>query len=187
MKSSFQQPTGRVRVIIGKFHEEHVWEMKTPEGGFGAAYFYGADMEFVQYAATKEKAIAKLNMEVDRSMKTVYGTIILKEKYWDGWREKYPEAVDAFCKWIDMYKAAIGWNQLFNSDSNWQDGDGKNAPAPKFHQIPVALQWGIFLQFISDYGIIDDLPHEFSGVAVHVNMESCLHKLQERITNSPKD
>lgn len=186
MRSEFQEATGRKRVIIGRECTEHAWEMKTPEGGFGAAYFYGADMVYVQYAPTKEQAIKALNAEADRVMRGTYGTIITKEKYWNKWQEKYPDAVDAFCKWIDMYKAAIGWKTLFNSDSEWQDANGKNAPAPKFHDLPVAFQWGIFLQFISDYGIVDDMPYEFSGVVVHVHFESCLRKLQERITNSPK-
>ncbi len=71
-------------------------------------------------------------------------------QFFDPLHEKCPASVDVFCKWIDKYKKAAGWNKLFNSDSNWQDSDGKNAPAPKFHDLPWEMQFGILLNFFSD-------------------------------------
>lgn len=70
-----------------------------------------------------------------------------KENFWNRIYETYPEACQEFCDWIDKYKAENNWNVLFNSDSNWQDKDGKNATAPKYHDLPIAMQTGIFIEF----------------------------------------
>jgi len=70
-----------------------------------------------------------------------------KENFWNDLHSKYPTAVNHFCEWIDKYKAEVGWNKLFNSDSNWQDANGKNAPAPKFHDLPFDMQNGIIAKF----------------------------------------
>jgi hypothetical protein len=80
-----------------------------------------------------------------------------KENFWNDLFDKYPDAVKIFCKWIDKYKKRNKWNTLFNSDSDWQDVNGKNAPAPKFHDLPYAMQIGILIEFLSSYPTV----HEF--------------------------
>lgn len=93
---------------------------------------------------------------------------LTKENFWNELHEKYPKSVQQFCDWIDKYKKKVDWNKLFNSDSDWQDANGKNAPAPKFHDLPIAMQIGILLQYMSEkpikYGIImPDIAHNFTS------------------------
>lgn len=75
---------------------------------------------------------------------------LTKENFWNRMYELYPDATQIFCDWIDQYKLSVEWKSLFNSDSNWQDRHGKNAPAPKFHDLPYAMQFGIWMQFIKE-------------------------------------
>ena len=82
-----------------------------------------------------------------------------KENFWNEMHEKYPNSMDAFCKWIDNYKKIVNWNVLFNSDSEWQDANGRNAPAPKFHDLPLAMQVGIWNQFMQEYHLMAAKTH----------------------------
>jgi hypothetical protein len=77
---------------------------------------------------------------------------LTKPNFWDELYAKYPKGTQIFCKWIDAYKKEVGWNQLFNSDSEYQNAAGKNAPAPKFHDLPHAMQMGIWFAFMRDRG-----------------------------------
>ncbi|MEQ8685467.1 MAG: hypothetical protein RIE86_09245 [Imperialibacter sp.] len=79
---------------------------------------------------------------------------LTKENFFDGMMIKYPDAMKIFCDWIDEYKKRVNWKRLFNSDSNWQDEKGKNAPAPKFHDLPIAMQYGVWLHFLSDHDVV---------------------------------
>jgi hypothetical protein len=65
MLHSSQKSTGTIRWIVGRPMELHTWKMKTADGGYGAGYYYGADLEHVAYAMTEEEAISKLNKDVD--------------------------------------------------------------------------------------------------------------------------
>ena len=73
---------------------------------------------------------------------------LTKENFWNSVYEKYTPQVQQFCDWIDEYKKRMDWNMLFNSDSDYQNAQGKNAPAPKYHDLPIAMQAGIFLQYV---------------------------------------
>lgn len=84
---------------------------------------------------------------------------LTKENFWNALYEKFPGQVQQFCNWIDEYKKRVGWNLLFNSDSEYQNARGKNAPAPKYHDLPIAMQWGIFQQFCSE-----NHPSGFGGI-----------------------
>lgn len=75
---------------------------------------------------------------------------LTKENFWNELLEKYPEQMKVFCAWIDGYKKRVNWNKLFNSDSDYQNYEGKNAPAPKYHDLPIAMQIGIFMQFLAE-------------------------------------
>lgn len=57
-----------------------------------------------------------------------------KEKFWTPLMEKYPEAVEHFCKWIDEYKKEIGWDSIFKE-------------GVKFHDLPYDMQNGILARF----------------------------------------
>lgn len=64
---------------------------------------------------------------------------LTKENFWDRMMELYPNATKKFCQWIDEYKIAVGWNALF----------GENV---KFHDLPGAMQVGIWLEYVCDRG-----------------------------------
>jgi hypothetical protein len=57
-----------------------------------------------------------------------------KENFWNPLKEKYPEAIEHFCNWIDEYKKEVGWNQLFGEHI-------------KFHDLPYDMQNGILARF----------------------------------------
>ena len=62
----------------------------------------------------------------------------------------YPRAVADFRAYVDKYKISVDWPNVFNSNSDYQDYNGKNAPAPKFHEIPYLLQVGVILAWVYD-------------------------------------
>lgn len=72
------------------------------------------------------------------------------ENFWNEMKLKYPNAVQKFKDWIDEYKVAVGWDMLFNCNSDYQNSDGKNAEPPKFHDLPHAMQQGIWMEYICD-------------------------------------
>lgn len=78
---------------------------------------------------------------------------LTKENFFNRMQQQYPEAMEIFCNWIDEYKKAVNWNSLFNSNSDFQDSNGKNAPALKYYDLPLAMQYGIWLQFINEYAL----------------------------------
>lgn len=74
-------------------------------------------------------------------------TSLTKENFWNDLADKYPEEMKHFCAWIDEYKKRVDWDELFNSNSTFIDGAGEGAPAPKYHDLPIAMQIGIFIQY----------------------------------------
>lgn len=83
---------------------------------------------------------------------------LTKENFWNEMQEKYPKAMKKFCDWVDNYKKENDWYSLFNS--GWSKGvsksneghliGGEKTKAPKYHQLPLALQYGIFVQFTGE-------------------------------------
>lgn len=71
----------------------------------------------------------------------------LNKEWWDALHVECPESVERFCKWIDEYKERNGWNDLFNHQPHVQ---GYEAYAPKFHDIPIAMQIGIIMEYFGD-------------------------------------
>lgn len=74
---------------------------------------------------------------------------LTKENFFNEISDKYPLAHAFFLSWIDEQKEKLNYKILFNSDSNWQDMYGKNARAPKFHDLPFELQFGFIVKFLS--------------------------------------
>lgn len=62
---------------------------------------------------------------------------LTKENFWNGMMEKYPKATKEFCQWIDEYKKEVAWDVLFSTTDGF----------PKFHDIPHAMQQGIWIAF----------------------------------------
>jgi hypothetical protein len=61
---------------------------------------------------------------------------LTKENFFDRMYKQYPISYKKFCDWIDEYKKAVDWKELFNNTPD--------ALAPKFHEIPHAFQFGIW-------------------------------------------
>lgn len=84
---------------------------------------------------------------------------LTKENFWNELYAQYPEAVQQFCDWIDQYKTENNWVQLFNSGAVMaKSSHGVFEPshyttsAPKFHDLPLAMQTGIWIQFVQERG-----------------------------------
>lgn len=82
-----------------------------------------------------------------------------KANFWDALMIKYPTAVKNFCDWIDQYKKDVNWDEVFNANrpiAKWDGKEGymsdKSTVAPKFHDIPLEMQYGILLKYAGDIG-----------------------------------
>jgi len=92
----------------------------------------------------------RINFDADEVFSDMIYPCLTREGFWDKLIVTCPDSVQSFCNWIDEYKQAVLWNQLFNSDSDYQNADGKNAQAPKLHDLPFPLQYGILCEYFSD-------------------------------------
>lgn len=81
-----------------------------------------------------------------------------KENFWNDLYAKYPKAVQVFCDWIDKYKKENKWDKLFNPNYKFihsTDEEGTTSTIisePKFHDLPIALQTGIWIEFLCERG-----------------------------------
>lgn len=95
---------------------------------------------------------------------------LTKENFWNELYEKFPKGTQVFCDWIDQYKKAVGWEELFNEGYSKiviENPGGKvnyippTTEAPKFHTIPFEMQVGIWIAFVKSrgpvYWPVDDL------------------------------
>lgn len=57
-----------------------------------------------------------------------------KYNYWNDIQSRFPDAMKVFSKWIDEYKAKVGWTDLFPN-------------GVKFHDLPFEMQNGILARF----------------------------------------
>jgi len=74
---------------------------------------------------------------------------LTKENFWDELQQLYPEGMKVFSEWIDEYKKRVGWAHLFNSKFR-ETEIGRIYQRPKYHDLPTAMQAGIFLEFVED-------------------------------------
>lgn len=74
-------------------------------------------------------------------------TSLTKENFWNDLQANHPKAMKLFCDWIDDYKLRVGWNGLFNMNV-YHPLNKSNTP--KFHDLPIGLQIGIFFQFTTE-------------------------------------
>lgn len=56
-----------------------------------------------------------------------------------------------FQNWIDRYKKKNDWSDLFNGEIDYGIGRRYTTKAPKFHDLPDYMQFGIFLQYLDEY------------------------------------
>lgn len=69
---------------------------------------------------------------------------LTKENFWNEMYTKYPGEMQHFCEWIDEYKKRVNWCTLFKC--------GSHEKPPKYHDLPIAMQVGIFIQFVAEAG-----------------------------------
>lgn len=84
---------------------------------------------------------------------------LTKKDFWKPIERLYPEAFAVFSKWVDEYKIKNNWDTLFNAgiwhhrkkrEENTIIGHYGHSAAPKFHDLPKAMQMGMFLEFCED-------------------------------------
>jgi hypothetical protein len=69
-----------------------------------------------------------------------------KENFWDELTEKYQLQMLEFTAWIDGYKERTNWNVLFNNFGHRLSGTDEI----KYHDLPFAMQLGIFIEYQMD-------------------------------------
>lgn len=81
---------------------------------------------------------------------------LTKENFWNKLYEDYPEEMKKFCDWIDEYKKRVNWNFLFQDIEIREDHTWKlvHSQKRKFHDLPIAMQTGIFYQYLCDLGLV---------------------------------
>lgn len=114
---------------------------------------------------------------------------LTKENFFNQMMEKYPKATKGFCDWIDEYKKAVKWNELFQVDSPRNPKQAMTYPTPpKFHDIPYAMQLGIWFEFCSQnlhkyfeqaehpaemFDLMEDIKEVFSEIEDLVEEDDC--------------
>jgi len=98
--------------------------------------------------------VVRLNILIESYMES-----LTKENFWDEMEQKYPKAMAHFKEWIDEYKNADKgrYYTLFNAGiTSHLDSDTKQTVktrAPKYHELPIAMQFGIFLEWACDFAV----------------------------------
>lgn len=92
---------------------------------------------------------------------------------------KYPLAYDHFRTWIDSYKASVNWHHLFNSDcyDNWNG----LTTAPKFHELPFEIQFGILAKFMIEIFHDDHILLQLDIHQIKKRMSQALYHLQKKL------
>lgn len=76
--------------------------------------------------------------------------------FWYALSTQHPLQMHDFRNWIDEYKRRVHWPQLFNTGDMMNYGrmvgDNISQHNPKFHDLPQAMQIGIFIQYTVENG-----------------------------------
>lgn len=73
------------------------------------------------------------------------------ENFWNDLYKNHPAGTKVFCDWIDKYKAENNWNVLFNGKFKVIESDKSIHSSPKYHDLPWAMQFGIWIEFMLDF------------------------------------
>jgi hypothetical protein len=98
-----------------------------------------------------------------------------KENFWNPMREKFPLAVEAFCKWIDEYKKIVDWENVIGAKV-------------KFHDLPYEMQMGIMNRYFIEMFASKE-EYDLGGErikAYHAEMEEAICELEHRMKKSIK-
>lgn len=98
---------------------------------------------------------------------------INKENFFNGMMEKYPDATQQFCDWIDEYKKECGMHE-------WLDDDSSIAGLHpiKFHHLPYEMQKGIIHRFVKEKANQDMINFTMEGLLK--DFEKVLEHLQDK-------
>ena len=72
---------------------------------------------------------------------------LTKENFFNDMQLSYPNSMREFCNFIDEYKEAVNWNDLFRNKRIYGVEPKTNR---KFHDIPFEMQEGIILLFLKN-------------------------------------
>lgn len=96
-----------------------------------------------------------------------------KNNFWDDLHKKYPVAYIHFCDFIDEYKKEVGWDRLFNA--------GNFSEAPKFHDLPIELQFGIIVRFSGEMMGAKLLGEKEIFEAIKASVRSNFDKINKKL------
>lgn len=104
--------------------------------------------------------------------------------------ELYPNATKKFCDWIDEYKKEVNWNILFNDGYmkclekpiRWIDSS-----APKFHDLPHAMQQGIWLEYLCQRGGCTMEIEDFFNWDLKTDIEEMFREVLEQEASMEKE
>lgn len=74
--------------------------------------------------------------------------VLTLDNFWNEQKANFPLAVQEWCDWVDEYKKKVGWVHLMNGRVY------THLVAPKVHELPIALQVGLHIQFRFDKGLM---------------------------------
>lgn len=97
---------------------------------------------------------------------------INKENFFNGMMEKYPDATQRFCDWVDNYKKEVKMNRWrFNNAEDELQG-------LKFHHLPYEMQKGVIHRFVKETADQDMI--NFTKEGLLKDFERVLEHLQDR-------
>lgn len=116
---------------------------------------------------------------------------LTKENFWNEMMKLYPKSTKQFCEWIDEYKKAVNWDKLFNG--HYGQSNIKRASngemcsidfsAPKFHDIPYAMQYGIWIEYCRQTlsNFFEQPEHISDSVDLAEDIKVCFKEMEELI------
>jgi hypothetical protein len=122
---------------------------------------------------------------------------LTKENFFNEMKEKYPKAMEHFCAWIDQYKIQVKWDELFschpwslihNRVATEADYDthqrGQIAPHRyKYHDLPIGMQVGIFLEYLFKEHQLPDEPEKDLHKFASEEFTTQFKRIEEKLTN----
>lgn len=104
---------------------------------------------------------------------------LTKENFWNEMYEKYPDAMKTFCAWIDEYKERVKWDSLFYNESDDFYEYAVKGRRIKYHDLPIAMQIGIFLQFVSEVNTFEEDGKTLSDMVASIERFLAKGRLDE--------
>lgn len=109
---------------------------------------------------------------------------LTKESFFNEMMKLYPLAMKMFCYWIDEYKQEVQWDVLFNNDRRPPGGD-----PVKFHHLPYAMQYGIWIEFCRQKldSFFEQPEHVSDRVDLEEDIKGVFSELEPIIREYPED